>query len=183
MNRDTIQKTIDRLQAIAGDNELRHHFDLGFWGNKDEIHAVDQPEDPDCGFAGCFIGWAVHQQWYAEDGLVLGLQAFRNPVGRTDWMPFVTFESHERFEQYKPSFGRNAEPAMRAVGEVLGLELGTMQAVVFSEAYPTGRIWPEDVADRLRIILENGEDRALEIFEREVREAEEIEDNEDEHSL
>src|SRR5215475_860395 len=70
MNRHVLEfadKQLDKLDRGPG-----KYFDLEFWASLAETHPLAKPE-PDCGFAGCFIGWAAHQQWFNQFGLVLEL--------------------------------------------------------------------------------------------------------------
>lgn len=177
MNEEVIKFTIERLQAIEDDEKLRERFNLGFWSNRLDTHPLDTPEDPGCGFSGCYMGWAVHQQWYAKWGLVMGFANLnQNSTDRSNIVPKVTPQSSFEWRSY--FFGSSfTDNAICAVSELLGLEDETFRQVIYEEAYqelPS----PGDVAQRLQEILELGEEafgdmhsKRLEEWEKERAEA------------
>ena len=167
MNREVIEFTIERLLTIANDEALRDHFDLGFWANGLETHELDQPEDQSCGFSGCVMGWAVHQQWYAQWGLHLGFT--QNPLPFTEnpkhvIQPEVLDESELRFRPYLKGPDRyKSQHATEAVAELFGLDLATFDKVIYEEAYENEEATALMVAERLQEILDLGEESFMRV--------------------
>ena len=180
MNREAIEFTIRQLREIAANEAFAAHFTLGYWANQLTTHEVDEPEDPGCGFTGCYMGWAIHQQWYAPWGLRLGFvhkapsgpledsrSSFNQLPNKLSIFPEVLEESTLSYQKYRPKLpGRsdNALGALAAVGEVLGLQTDTLEKVIYEEAYRNGeQAGPDDVANRFAEILEFGEDGFMDV--------------------
>ena len=158
MNRVPIELAVKRLSWLANQTLLARHFDLGYWGNRLETHPVDQAEDPACGFSGCFMGWAVHQQWFADFGLVMGFVGEDND--RSSVAPRVEETSAEQFRPFiNRAVGRRTDGAIDAVALLFGIARPTLEYIIYEEHYPM----PVDVItvgvvrDRLRELLELGE--------------------------
>ena len=160
MNRSAIKFTIERLRAIDADEVLRKQFTLEYWADQASTHPLDVPEDPKCGFSGCYMGWAIHQQWYARWGLMLDFGSIDTDrdVMPGNIMPLVRANSTSGFQKYTGDAGKT-DNAVAAVADLLGLDLETFRQVIYEEAYKdSDHMGPGDVADRLSEILEFGEE-------------------------
>ena len=159
MNKTIIMHCIEQLERIQAD-ALTHHFDLELWASSIKTHPLDEPE-PDCGFQGCFIGWAVHQQWFEPFGLHLGLAELRQGFVTASIVPVVLTEGSEpRFHQFVPKGEpRTANNAIWAIAYLMGITTKTLECVIYSEHYDAGSdTQAGDVAQRLRLLLALGED-------------------------
>lgn len=163
MNRAVIEFARDRLRAIAEDEVLRQHFSLGYWGNQVFVHPVDQPEDPKCGFSGCFFGWAVHQQWFAKWGLELGFANGDDGLdipdsSRLNICPMVLESSGPAFQPFLLRPGRvDAMGTVDAVSLLFGVSNNTMAQLIYEESYPDPDVTADDVVHRLNLLLAMGE--------------------------
>lgn len=164
MNRPAIEFTIERLRAIEADERLRQQFTLEYWAMDTSTHPLAVPEDPKCGFSGCYMGWAIHQQWYARWGLMLDFKQLSGhpdlpdtPVGNI--VPIVASNSAMAYQQYVHSGIAIANDTVAAVADLLGLNDETFRQVIYEEAYEdSDSMGPGDVANRLAEILELGEE-------------------------
>ena len=162
INKPAIEFTIERLRAIDADERLRQQFTLEYWADEPSTHPLAVPEDPDCGFSGCYMGWAIHQQWYARWGLMLGFEDLNScgslPSTSGNIVPIVRANSSSGFLQYTGVLART-DNTIAAVADLLGLDIETFRQVIYEEAYQDSEhMGPGDVANRLAEILELGEE-------------------------
>lgn len=181
INKVAIELAIDRLNAIADVEDLARHFDLGFWGNQIESHPLSEEEKLDCGFTGCFMGWAAHQQWFDQFGLVLRLAMSENyrhlarslpdmetRMFRNSVYPVVDPRSASIFAPFKEDPGRSdsrtTSDAIKAVGQLFGIEPTTMDRLIYEEHYDDGeKAGPLQVVEKLRQLLDLGEEGFLDV--------------------
>jgi hypothetical protein len=158
MNRLPIEFAINRLNDIASNALLAAKFDLTYWGNKLTTHAFFEPEDPGCGFGGCFMGWAVHQQWFVPWGLKLGFDG-EEETG-SPLAPRVEHESADAFQPFVTMAPRgDTQGAIGAVALLFGIQKSTFEHIIYEEHYP---MLPDDIGvievrNRLKALLELGE--------------------------
>lgn len=141
INRPVLEFCITQLREIHAKELV---FDMANWGSLDISHPFTEPE-PDCGFAGCFVGWAAHQQWFDQFGVKVRLRG-NMPTTLND-------EGLDRGTGLIPLYG------------LLGVEGRTVDRVVLPEHYrEINNIRPvtaEDVANRLQELLDMGEEKFL----------------------
>ena len=164
MNVTVINHCIESLIAIANNEALVRQFDLHFWGNKVVMHDFDEPEDSDCGFAGCFLGWAAHQRWFQPFGLNLVLYDTKapafTPTSHHQISLAVLHEGSEpRFHQFvvDAAAGRQLEKAVWAVAYALGIQSKTLELVIYDDHYDEDKRGPQHVAAYLQQLLALGE--------------------------
>jgi len=74
MNKERVAFIRDRLMVIANDEKACSQFDIDQWvAQPAEPHALPvvdakAPIEPECGFAGCILGWASHERWFEPWG-------------------------------------------------------------------------------------------------------------------
>ena len=158
MNRVPIELAIERMTWLASQTDFSQKFDLSYWGNRLTTHAADEPEDPRCGFGGCFMGWAIHQQWFESFGLVMGFEG--EDADRSSVVPRVDETSAEQFRPFaNRAPGRKTDGAIDATALLFGITRPTLEYIIYEEHYPMGpdEITVGVVRDRLRQLLELGE--------------------------
>lgn len=160
MNRVPIELAVERMTWLAGQAQLAHKFGLSSWGNRVQTHAADEPEDPHCGFSGCFMGWAIHQQWFEKFGLVMGFDGPEAPADHTSLSPMVLEASAPQFAFFAAQRpGRRTDATIAAVALLFGIARPTLEYIIYEEHYPmtVGDITVMVVRDRLLLLLLLGE--------------------------
>ena len=167
MNRAPIELAFERMTWLRDHPQFSKKFDIDHWANKPESHPLDQPETPDCGFSGCFMGWASHQRWFDHWGLRLDLEDFAPGTGvmsgvveQKNIFPVVRPDSAPAFRRYvnaKP--GRQSDAAIDAVAKLFGIHRDTLGMIIYEENYRHQEVTPEMVRDRLGELLEHGEQK------------------------
>jgi hypothetical protein len=169
MNTGPIKFAMTQLAELEQVEAFRRNFSLGYWANKTDTHALDAEEQLECGFSGCFMGWAIHQQWFAPFGLVLGFGTVDPWKGLTNVpadaklqvVPFVDTRSSSQFYGYalQPAV-KQTEAAIEAMAELFGVQSETLGNIIYEEAYPTSEgVTMTMVRQRLAELLAHGEDR------------------------
>jgi hypothetical protein len=127
LNVSVIKFCIDQLKEVGAKG---YEFDMFSWGSSDHSHPVGTPE-PECGFAGCFLGWAAHQQWFDQFGLAF------------------------RLSQQHPTHN-----GTRDVADLMGISSHTLDLIILPEWYYVRDdvITPTMVAERLKDLLDMGEE-------------------------
>jgi hypothetical protein len=159
MNRLPIEFAFQQMTRIARNAELARHFDLTFWGTAVDSHPLTVPE-PDCGFSGCFIGWAAHQQWFHQFGLQLGLYKEglpEDPFQRSNIVPAVLPGSAWQYSEFISDKHRT-QGAVDALALLFDIDKDTLGNIIYEEAY-RGDITVMEVRDRLGELLEHGEEK------------------------
>lgn len=180
MNREPIEFAMRQLETIVDSTLFSTQFSLSHWGNQLLTHPLDQPEDPKCGFSGCFIGWAIHQQWFDKWGLKLAFSVpwdapasthVEQTEGRLSIFPRVSEDSSEAWLRYATEkdggqfAGRQTEMALYAVANLFGIDRSLMDYIIYEEHYEDpDEVTPLEVRDRLGKLLEHGPDRFLELM-------------------
>jgi hypothetical protein len=188
MNREPIEFAMARLAELEQVEAFRNAFSLSYWGNKADFHPLDVPEQIDCGFSGCFMGWAIHQQWFADFGLVLGFETVNPWAGlgsapanpNLQIIPCVKASSSSQFYGYALyESRRSTEAAIEAVAKLFGVEDMTLGHVIYEESYQVDSIGMKDVRERLGELLELGEERFNEVMSERIEMWEEQKRDED----
>lgn len=165
MNKTVIEFTIRQLLAIQAREELRQHFTLQYWGENTTMHPVDQPEDPACGFSGCYMGWAAHQQWYARWGLQLELTQDLDSSNPSKYITVgVGLGSIPQFLQVNQGNPPERQSSIDALAYLLGVPSSVLGTIIYEEEYEDpSEIDPQDVAFRFRELLDLGVDQYMDL--------------------
>jgi len=180
MNRQPIEFAMARLAELEQVESFARNFSLSYWGNKTDVHGLDTAEDPVCGFSGCFMGWAIHQQWFAQFGLVLGFTTL-DPWGNTPAalrpvdtrlhiirphiIPFVEASSSSHFYEWAlKEHNQQTDGAINAVAQLFGIDEQTLGNIIYEEFYPTESVTMALVRERLGELLELDENRFNEVI-------------------
>lgn len=144
MKRERVQALLDGMRSVK-DREDRGvegvMFDIGLWGVKTR-----------CGFAGCLIGWAAHEQWLKPHGVDIKIVQKPSPTYNTT-IPSINGVL---------ALSANIE-VEDLLAEQLGLDGLTVAALIYSKGYeeePTAAA----VIDRLKYLLDHGEEAFSERF-------------------
>lgn len=153
MNRDVIQYCIDKLTSLQEEldkTDKLDQFDMGYWANSIVSHDA-QVVERDCGFAGCFVGWAIHQKWFEPFGW---RAEFEQGASAQDVFPWF----------YEPGRGEKLSVS-EGLRQLFGLEnYSTDDYIILPSGYVGSKIEPIDVAKRLQQLLDHGEDYFLELM-------------------
>jgi hypothetical protein len=175
MNKEPIEFAMTRLAELEKVEAFARNFSLSYWGNKTAVHSLDEAEQLECGFSGCFMGWAIHQQWFAPFGLVLGFATLDPWVNlappskpanyKLQIVPFVDKSSSSEFYGLAlHSRHHQTDSAIKAVARLFDIEEQTLGNIIYEEAYPVEHVSMALVRQRLGELLELGEDRFGEVI-------------------
>lgn len=169
MNREVIQYSIERLQEI---DARGLQFDMDMWGNKADSHPLSEPEQAECGFAGCFMGWAAHQQWFDPFGLKLRLY---DDNGRRT--PHLKIDGSSGTSEHTV--------ACTCVADLFDITTAALNCIILPDKYvgfeSGSDIEPRHVIERLQFLLSTDDDETFvkRIYE-ELDNAHDDEEDEDE---
>lgn len=155
MNRAVIQYCIDQLTALQDNldkTEKLNQFNMNYWARGNDITVHDNKTvELDCGFAGCFMGWAVHQKWFEPFGWT-GVFTIRPGQPNTaDLSRLVVDLKMVRGEH-------RSESVSVALMQIFGLDYETTaETIVLPEYYEGDNATPLEVAERLQKLLDHGE--------------------------
>lgn len=148
MNIDIINHCIERLEHLHDQLEAAGEltqFDMANWANRAEAHDAPVEYEPGCGFAGCFAGWAAHQQWFAPYGWVSALVM-------KDRVAVPRFARNE-----VDLYGWNGMEVQAKLAVILDLPTRVINKIIMQDAYLKAKaITPRRVAERLRSLLRMG---------------------------
>jgi hypothetical protein len=152
MNREPIEFAVQQLRRIDAHEELARQFNMSFWANNTATHPLDEAESLECGFAGCFMGWAAHQQWFDQFGLKLRLARISHTALGND----ATLKVEPSIHPDGEAFMWQAE-AIEAVCTLFDVSEKVIDLITLPDKYedleyPSG-IRAGDVADRLELLL------------------------------
>jgi hypothetical protein len=138
------------LQARIDSGQVKEGFNLDQWWE-----AVEYEEDNEvvCGTAGCFIGWAAHENWFKNFGYDMAIGSYKDGF----------------YNRVMPSFNGHLCAGNHQVEawatKMFGLEYpSTIQCLIYSEKYgcESDQITPLIVAERIEELLAAGENEFLE---------------------
>jgi hypothetical protein len=143
------------LQARIDSGQVKERFDLDHWWAK--VDYLDNGEYM-CGTAGCFVGWACHENWFKDFGQEIALK--KRPL------------KHARNWDLMPAFNglvcSNNSEVEEKLADMFGFSYsGTVWAIIYSENYATttnDQITPVMVAERIEELIEVGEDEFCERY-------------------
>lgn len=146
MKRKPIEFCIEQLTKLENLDILFH---MNQWGNSSSSHPLDVPEDPSCGFAGCFMGWAAHQQWFDRFGVPLRIKK-----------AFEHSSAALTLQVSSPNAIADHAEAIDAVSKMMGIEEHTLDQIILPDNYPMhdSDITPIVVANRLQRLLDSGDE-------------------------
>jgi len=158
MNRPPIEEAIRQLDALQQSEILRDQFTLLFWGQDSET----------CGFQGCLIGWAVHQQWFKPWGLELAWHKTPSTTSKSGdfWMPIV---ANTKVIDSMVGRADSMKDALTGIARLWDIKLTTFAHIIYEDSYCGRPDTPGMVADQLRRLLELGEETFCDEVEEEVR--------------
>lgn len=147
MNKVRVAFIRDRLMVIADDEKARKQFEIDQWVDKEtEPHAqpvVDAkaPIEPECGFAGCILGWASHERWFEPWGY------------KATWNGMSSMLLHRLGQEV----GHVYEPE-RPFADILDVDPCVTNRLIYGNYYDNPDLEPIDEAiERLTFLLDKGE--------------------------
>lgn len=151
MNIERLEYTRNKLLELE---ERKALFDLGVWADTHRETVVGGKTE--CGFAGCIVGWAAHEQWWKQFGMEIRL--FANPLGSANILePAVGVMNGN---PAAGTLGSRREHLFRDLAVFFDVTVDTIKRIILPEWYDS---MPSAGHCALRIerLIKEGEDNFL----------------------